>query len=54
MAKEGFREQVMMNELNLSAQVQFSWVAGKRKSVVVGRVAWTKRWRLEKVVFIGT
>lgn len=32
-AKEGLREQVMMDELNLNAGVQFSWVAGERKDV---------------------
>lgn len=46
--KEGFREQVMMDELDLHARVQLSWVAGERKGVLVGGVAWTKRWRLGK------
>lgn len=54
MAKEGFREQMMMDELDLNARLQFSWVDGERKGVLVGGIAWTKRWRLEKIVFMGT
>lgn len=51
--KEGLREQVVMDKLNLNAGVQLSCVAGERKNVPVVGVAWTKRWKLEKVVFMG-
>lgn len=52
-AKEGLREQVVMDELNLNTGVQFSCVAGERKDVPVVGVVCTKRWKLEKVVFVG-
>lgn len=31
MAKESFREQVMMDELNINARLQFSLAAGERQ-----------------------
>lgn len=52
-AKEGLREQVMMDELNLNAGVQFSCVAGERKDVPVVGVGWTKTWKLENIAFVG-
>lgn len=38
-AKEGFREQVMMDELELNARVQFSWVDGEKE----GCFSWGNR-----------